>query len=77
MKGACARSLAQVRSAAVVARLLEIAKDDKEQDLTRALACAALGLACATEAPSTFAVVSAAGNYRASTDLVNELFSLL
>ncbi len=77
VKGEAGRALARMRDDQAVSQLIELAVDDGQQDLTRAVAISALGLACAREEPSPYAIVTAGGNYRASTDVVNELFSLL
>jgi HEAT repeat protein len=49
----------------------------KEQDLTRALACAGLGVIGDLESIPSLARISKDVNYRASTDLINEVLSIL
>ncbi len=52
-------------------------KNQGEQDLTRALACAGLGLIGDLELIPSLARGRKDVNYRASTDIINEFLSIL
>ena len=69
-------ALARVGSPQAVDVLLEVANDEREQDLHRAFAVAGLGRIADPALVPTLALLTEHQNYRASTDLVNELFSL-
>jgi hypothetical protein len=76
-KGQIVLALASIGNHEAVDDLVRILKDDREQDLTRALACAGLGLVGDLEWIPSLARVSKHVNYRASNDLLNELLSIL
>ncbi len=76
-KGQVVLALASIGNEKAVDPLVEILKSKSEQDLTRALACAGLGLIGDLEWIPSLARASTNVNYRASTDLVNELLSIL
>lgn len=70
-------ALASIGGHRAVAPLVEILQNEDEQDLTRALACAGLGMVGDIEpVPSVERAVQDL-NYRASTDLINALRSIL
>ena len=76
-KGQIVISLARVGDHRAVDKLVELAMDSKEQDLTRALATAGLGLVGDLEWIPSLARLSKHVNYRASTDVVDEVLSIL
>ena len=54
-----------------------VKKDKKAQDLTRALACAGLGVIGDLEWLPSLSRITLDLNYRASTDAINEIASLI
>jgi len=76
-KGQVVLALATVGDHRAVDKLVELVKDKGQQDLTRALACAGLGLIGDLEWIPSLARGSKNVNYRASTDLINEFLSIL
>ena len=76
-KGQVVLALASVGDHRAVDPLVELLKNKGEQDLTRALACAGLGLIGDLELIPSLARGSKNVNYRASTDIINELPSIL
>ena len=70
-------ALAKIGDARAIAPLVEIMKDTSRPDLTRALACAGLGLIGDLEMIPSLARISKDINYRASPDVVNEALSIL
>lgn len=77
-KGQVVMALARVGDDRAVAMLVDLVRDRAgEQDLTRALACAGLGIIGDLERVPTLARLSKHVNYRASTDSRNEVLSIL
>jgi len=76
-KGQIVLALARIGDHRALDKLIELLKDQKEQDLTRALACAGLGLIGDLEYIPSLARGSKNINYRASIDLINEFLSIL
>lgn len=76
-KGQVVLALASIGDHRAVDPLVGILQNKGEQDLTRALACAGLGLIGDLELIPSMARGSQDVNYRASTDLVNEFLSIL
>jgi len=76
-KGQVVLALASIGDHRAIEKLVDLVKDQNEQDLTRALACAGLGLIGDLEWIPSLSRASKNINYRASTDLVNELLSIL
>ena len=76
-KGQVVLALAAIGDHRAVDPLVELLRDKGEQDLTRALACAGLGLIGDLELIPSMSRGSQNVNYRASTDLVNEFLSIL
>jgi HEAT repeat protein len=76
-KGQIVISLARVGNHEAVDTLVAMVRNQNEQDLTRALACAGLGLIGDLELIPSLARLSKHVNYRASTDIVNEVLSIL
>ncbi len=77
VKGQVVLALAKIGDARAVEPLVNLLKDKKEQDLTRALACAGLGVIGDLEWLPSLSRISLDVNYRASTDAVNEVLSLI
>jgi HEAT repeat protein len=77
VKGQVVLALAKIGDARAVAPMVELLKDDGEQDLTRALACAGLGVIGDLEWLPSLSRISLDVNYRASVDLINEVLSLI
>jgi HEAT repeat protein len=76
-KGQIVISLARVGDHRAVDKLVELAMNSGEQDLTRALATAGLGLVGDLEWIPSLSRLSKHVNYRASTDVVDEVLSIL
>ena len=76
-KGQVVLALAAIGDHRAVDPLVELLQDKGEQDLTRALACAGLGLIGDLELLPSLGRAVTNVNYRASTDLINELASIL
>ena len=70
-------ALAKIGDARAIDPLVEILRDTSRPDLTRALACAGLGLIGDLEMIPSLARLSKDINYRASPDTVNEALSIL
>ena len=77
VKGQVVLALAKIGDARAVEPLVKLLKDKKEQDLTRALACAGLGVIGDLEWLPSLSRISLDVNYRASTDAINEVLSLI
>ncbi|MCP5069549.1 MAG: HEAT repeat domain-containing protein [bacterium] len=79
VKGQVVLAMAQIGTEKAVDPLVNLLKNKsgREQDLTRALACAGLGVIGDLEMIPTLARISANINYRASTDIVNEVLSII
>jgi HEAT repeat protein len=77
VKGQVVLALAKIGDARAVDPMIALLEDEKEQDLTRALACAGLGVIGDLEWLSSLSRISLDINYRASTDLINEVLSLI
>jgi HEAT repeat protein len=76
-KGEVVVALARIGDDKAVDPLVTMLKDKGEQDLSRALACAGLGLIGDLEWLPSLSRVSKDINYRSSTDLINEVLSIL
>jgi len=76
-KGQVVLALASIGDHRAVKPLIDVLQDKSEQDLTRALACAGLGLIGDLEFIPSLARGSKHVNYRASTNLVDEFLSIL
>lgn len=70
-------ALAKIGDSRAIQPLVDILNDTSRPDLTRALACAGLGLIGDLERIPSFARLSKDINYRASPDCVNEALSIL
>lgn len=70
-------ALAKVGNEDAIAPLVKRLKDAKEQDLTRALACAGLGIVGDINWIPALAAISKDINFRASGDAFNEVLSIL
>lgn len=77
VKGQVVLALAKIGDARAVEPMIALLKDKKEQDLTRALACAGLGVIGDLEWLPSLSRISLDMNYRASTDAINEVLSLI
>lgn len=77
LKGQIVLALAKIGDARAVTPLVNLLKDKKEGDLTRALACAGLGVVGDLEWQSSLSRLSKDINYRASVFYVNEVLSIL
>ncbi len=77
VKGQVVLALAKIGDARAVEPMITLLKNEKEQDLTRALACAGLGVIGDLEWLPSLSRISLDINYRASTDLINEVLSLI
>jgi HEAT repeat protein len=77
VKGQVVLALARIGDARAVDPLIACLEDKQEQDLTRALACAGLGVIGDLEWLPSLSRISLDVNYRASTDLLNEALSLI
>lgn len=77
VKGQVVLALAKIGDARAVDPLVTLLKDKGEQDLTRALACAGLGVIGDLEWLPSFSRISLDVNYRASTDAINEVLSFI
>ena len=76
-KGQAVIALARVGDERALPRLVEMLRDRNEQDLTRALACAGLGIVGDLEWVPSLSNISRDINYRASVDAINEVLSIL
>lgn len=76
-KGQVVLALAKVGDARAVVPLVELLKSTKEQDLTRALACAGLGVIGDLEWIPSLSRISKNLNYRASVDVINEVVTIV
>jgi HEAT repeat protein len=77
LKGQIVLALAKIGDARAVVPLVERLKDRKEGELTRALACAGLGVVGDLEWIPSLSKISKDINYRASVFYVNEVLSIL
>ena len=77
VKGQVVLALAKIGDGRAVQPMIDLLKDKKEQDLTRALACAGLGVIGDLEWLPSLSRISLDMNYRASTDAINEVLSLI
>jgi HEAT repeat protein len=76
-KGQVVVALARIGNDKAVDPLVEMLKDTKEQKLSRALACAGLGIVGDLEWIPSLSRISRDINYRLSTDILNEVLSIL
>ncbi|MDA1194516.1 MAG: HEAT repeat domain-containing protein [Planctomycetota bacterium] len=76
-KGQTVVALAKVGDERSITTLIELLKSDKEQELTRALACAGLGIVGDVAWVPSLSLISTDINFRASTDAVDEVLSIL
>jgi len=77
VKGQVVLALAKIGDARAVEPMIKLLESKREQDLTRALACAGLGVIGDLEWLPSLSRISLDVNYRASTDLINEVLSLI
>jgi HEAT repeat protein len=77
VKGQVVLALAKIGDARAVGPMIKMLQDESEQDLTRALSCAGLGVIGDMEWLPSLSRISLNVNYRASTDLINEVLSLI
>ncbi len=77
LKGQIVLALAKIGDARAVEPMVNLLKDKKEGDLTRALACAGLGVVGDLESMPSLSRISKDINYRASIYYVNEVLSIL
>jgi HEAT repeat protein len=77
VQGQIVLALAQIGDARAIGKLVELMKNEAKPDLTRALACAGLGLIGDLEMIPSLARISKDINYRAATDAINEVLSIL
>jgi HEAT repeat protein len=77
LKGQIVLALARIGDARAVEPLVDLLKNKKEGDLTRALACAGLGVVGDLEALPSLTRISKDINYRASIFYINEVLSIL
>jgi HEAT repeat protein len=76
-KGQIVVALAKVGDNRSIAPLVGLLRNTQEQELTRALACAGLGIVGDIAWIPTLSKISKDINYRASTDAINEVLSIL
>ncbi len=76
-KGQVVVALAKVGDERAVAPLIKLLKNVREQDLTRALACAGLGIVGDLAWTPSLSMIGRDINYRASGDMINEVLSIL
>jgi HEAT repeat protein len=77
LKGQIVLALAKIGDARAVEPMVKMLQDTKEGDLTRALACAGLGVVGDLESLPSLARMSKDINYRSSIFYVNEYLSIL
>lgn len=77
VKGQVVLALAKIGDARAVEPMVALLKDTGAQDLTRALACAGLGVIGDLEWLPSLSRITLDLNYRASTDAINEISSLI
>jgi hypothetical protein len=77
VQGQVVLALAKIGDATAIKPLVDLMKDKSKPDLTRALACAGLGLIGDLELIPSLALVSKDINYRAVTDVIREVLSIL
>ena len=77
VKGQVVLALAKIGTEDAVDPLVKLLQSNREQDLTRALACAGLGVIGDLESLPSLSRISKDINYRASTDLINEVLSII
>nr|MDJ0523695.1 HEAT repeat domain-containing protein [Planctomycetota bacterium] len=76
-KGQVVIALAQVGDERAIEPLTNLLKDHRQQHLTRALACAGLGIVGDVAWVPSLSLIGRDVNYRASGDLMNECLSIL
>ncbi len=76
-KGQVVVALANVGDERAIEPLIKLLRDGRQQDLTRALACAGLGIVGDVAWVPSLSLVGRDVNYRASGDLMNECLSIL
>jgi len=76
-KGQVVLALAKVGDARAVDAMVDLLKNQREQDLTRALACAGLGVIGDLEWIPSLSRISKNLNYRASVDIINEVVTIV
>jgi HEAT repeat protein len=76
-KGQVVLALAKVGDARAVDDMVALLQDKREQDLTRALACAGLGVIGDLEWLPSLSRISKNLNYRASVDIINEVVTIV
>lgn len=76
-KGQVVLALAKIGDARAVDPLIALLKDSKEQEYTRALACAGLGVIGDLEWIPSLSRISKNLNYRASVDVINEVVTIV
>jgi HEAT repeat protein len=77
VQGQIVLALAQIGDARTIDPLVTLMKDSSKPDLTRALACAGLGLIGDLEFIPSLARISKDINYRSAPDAINEVLSIL
>jgi HEAT repeat protein len=77
LKGQIVLAIARIGDARAVDPMVKLLKSKQEGDLTRALACAGLGVVGDLEALPSLSRISKDVNYRASIFYVNEVLSIL
>jgi len=76
-KGQVVIALAKGGDERAIPSLIKLLRDTKEQDLTRALACAGLGIVGDLAWVPSLSRIGEDLNYRASGDMINEVLSIL
>jgi HEAT repeat protein len=77
VKGQIVIALAKIGDGRTIAPLVNLLKSDQSADMTRALACAGLGLIGDLEMIPSLSRISKDINFRAATDVINEVLSIL
>jgi len=77
VKGQVVMALAKVGDERAIEPLIAVLKDESEQNLTRALACAGLGVVGDLEWIRSLVRLSRDVNYRAAGNMMNEVLSIL
>jgi HEAT repeat protein len=77
VQGQIVLALARIGDARTIEPLVKLLKDSSKPDLTRALACAGLGLIGDLELIPSLARISKDINFRAAPDVINEVLSIL
>lgn len=76
-KGQLVLALARIGDARAVQPLVDLLRDPKQQNLARAVSCAALGVVGDLEPLPSLSRLSVNVNYRATTDLTREVLSII